>query len=126
MTVLVTSEIKLLSILADLKEGETLTYEEMAERLVMSSSGAHRCMMSLVELECVKLINLPRRRTRYELTDIGRQIAKREAAHTRLARFFREERPDLGFEGDVEGWDPVQCAIENLRRKPRSEEIKHG
>ncbi len=37
----------------------------------------------------------------------------------RLARFFREERPDLGFEGDVEGWSPVESAMAFLRRAHR-------
>lgn len=42
-----------------------------------------------------------------------------ETDRARLARFFREERPDLGFEGDVEGWNPVESAMAFLRREPR-------
>ncbi|QNQ09292.1 hypothetical protein [Sphingomonas alpina] len=37
----------------------------------------------------------------------------------RLARFFREERPDLGFEGDVSDWTPVESAMRFLRREAR-------
>lgn len=38
-------------------------------------------------------------------------------ADDRLARFFREERRDLGWEGDAEGFDPVEAAITFLRRE---------
>ena len=36
-----------------------------------------------------------------------------------LAAFFRNERPDLGFEGDVEGLSPVEAAMHFLRRETR-------
>lgn len=42
----------------------------------------------------------------------------------RLAQFFRDERPDLGSEGDVEGWSPVDAAIAFLRREPAQKRRK--
>lgn len=41
-----------------------------------------------------------------------------ERPEDRLARFFREERPDLGQEGDYELLSPVEAAMHFLRREP--------
>lgn len=35
----------------------------------------------------------------------------------RLSAYFRDEAPGDGFEGDVEGWSPVETAIAVMRRK---------
>lgn len=126
MITLNNSELRILVALVKRKQGEVTTLEELGRKTGLSSSGAHRALMRLVQFKYIKMISIPGRRTRYEVNEEGRKLARAETAHDRLARFFREERPDLGWEGDVEGWDPVQCAIENLRRKPRPEEVNHG
>ena len=53
--------------------------------------------------------------------EAGPDTQGKESDRDRLSRFFREERPDLGFEGDVEGMNPVESAMHFLRRKQGDE-----
>lgn len=50
--------------------------------------------------------------------------APQESAEDRLARFFREERFDLGSHGDYELWSTVETAMHFLRMLPENPHLK--